>query len=50
MNINDTRRLLHLTERALGDYNALRRGRLTERVTNRIMGRIVSRAMSHLWR
>jgi hypothetical protein len=40
------RSFLYALARLLGDYNAVRRGRLGKRVANRIIGRTV---VSRLW-
>lgn len=50
MTISQTRRALHLLERSLGDYQAVKRGRVGQRIVNRTMGRAVARAMRRLWR
>lgn len=34
------RSFLYLTARLLGDYNAVKRGRVKERIANRIMGKL----------
>lgn len=48
--INKMRRALHLTQRTLGDVEAVRRNRVGQRVVNRVMGRFVSNFMRRLWR
>ena len=48
--INQARRVLRLTERTLGDIQAVQRGRIGQRLANRIMGRAVSRLTRGLWR
>ena len=37
------RSILYTLARLLGDANAVRKGRVTERATNRLMGRLISR-------
>lgn len=44
------RRLLYRLARLLGDWNAIRRGRIGQRAANRIMGRTVGRLTRRLWR
>jgi hypothetical protein len=45
--IGKTRRWLYLGGRVLGDVNAVRRGRVGQRVANRALGRVAGRA---IWR
>jgi hypothetical protein len=49
MTANEWRRLLHLTQRTIGDVDAARRGRIGKRVYNRALGRIANRILSRLW-
>jgi len=44
------RRTFYLTSRALGDLQAVKRGRIGPRITNRVIGRAVNRSMRGLWR
>jgi hypothetical protein len=48
--ISQTRRTLHLLERTLGDYQAVKHGRVGRRITNRLLGRAVGRMMRRVWR
>lgn len=48
MKINKVRRALHLTNRTLGDINAIKRGKIGNRIFNRVLGRIFHIAMSML--
>jgi len=48
--INQARRALFLANRTLGDVNAIKRGRIGQRVTNRVLGRVASGLMRGLWR
>lgn len=41
--LGKTRSALYLAARILGDVNAVRRGRIAQRVRNRILGRLLSR-------
>ena len=50
MKINKLRRQLFLTQRTLGDIQAMRNGRGVQRFENRLMGRLVNRFMRRLWR
>ena len=48
--LNQARRALFLANRILGDINAVKRGRIGQRVTNRVLGRVASGLMRELWR
>lgn len=50
MTLNTARRVSYLVSRTLGDLQAVRRGRIGERIFNRIVGRIVSGLMRSVWR
>jgi hypothetical protein len=50
MSVASTRRLLYTINRALGDYQAVRRGRVRQRIENRLIGRLVGRLTRGLWR
>lgn len=43
----DMRNVLYLLARLLGDYRAVRRGRIGKRVTNKLIGRYI---VPKLWR
>jgi len=43
MSISKIRSLLYLAARILGDINAVRRGKVKQRIKNRIKGKITSR-------
>ena len=44
------RSLLYKLARLLGDVQAVRRGRIGQRVQNRVTGRIVGKLLRRLWR
>jgi len=48
--LTSLRRTLFLSSRTLGDLQAVRRGRISQRITNRVIGRAVNRGMRGLWR
>lgn len=48
--VNQARHALIKTEIMLGDVQAVRRGRIAERLTNRALGRLVNKLMRGLWR
>lgn len=50
MSINKIRRFLHLSNRTLGDFNAIKRGKIGNRVFNRVIGRVLSGVMNSLTR
>lgn len=50
MNINKARRATHRATVLLGDVQAIKTGRIGQRVANRLMGRLVSAIMRGLWR
>lgn len=43
MSIGKIRTILYKTARLLGDINAIKRGRMQERIYNRIVGKITGR-------
>lgn len=47
--LNRLSRALHLTNRTVRDVNAVKRGKVAQRVGNRVMGRLTSKAMKRLW-
>ncbi len=50
VSINKARRATHRATVLLGDIQAVKRGRIGERIANRLMGRLVARLMRGLWR
>lgn len=50
MDINKARRATHRATVLLGDAQAIKRGRIGERVANRIIGRMVARLLRGIWR
>lgn len=50
MNLSQLARFLHRAEVITRDVNAVKKGRVVQRVENRIIGRAVGRAMRGLWR
>lgn len=48
MSLNSWRRGLFLTQRTIGDVNAVKRNRIEQRVWNRILGRVMSNVMKGL--
>lgn len=50
MNWNRIRKAARVVAVVAGDAQAIKRGRVAERVTNRVAGRLVARGMSRLWR
>jgi len=50
VDFNKARRITHKATVLLGDAQAVKRGRYTERVTNRVIGRLVSRLLRSVWR
>ena len=50
MSIARTRRTLYRSARVLGDVQAVRRGRVSQRLVNRGLGRLVGRLLSRLWK
>ena len=48
--ISGMRSTLYKLARLLGDYNALRRGRIVQRVERRAAGRLTARLLSKLFR
>jgi hypothetical protein len=50
MTLSKLRRWLYKGQRALGDVQAVRRGRLAQRLTNRIIGRAVGWLLRKVWR
>jgi hypothetical protein len=50
MTISAFRRLLYLIGRFLADFQAVRRGRVAERVHNRLAGKLLGKATRNLWR
>ena len=49
MSLNKFRRMAFLASRTAGDVNAVKRGKIGQRVANRIMGRAASKAMRGAW-
>lgn len=45
MSINKVRSLLYKTARILGDINAIRRGKILQRIKRRIAGKITGRML-----
>jgi hypothetical protein len=43
MNINKTRSFLYSLARLLGDFNAIKKGRVKERIFNKIIGKLLSK-------
>ncbi len=43
MTVNQTRSLLYTLAKALGDYQAIKSGRVAQRVRRRLLGRLASR-------
>lgn len=50
MTIGKARRTAYRTARVLGDVQAVRRGRVGQRVVNRAIGRTVARSLWSIWR
>lgn len=50
MSVNQTRGLLYKLARLLGDYQAVRRGRMGRRAGRRVAGRATSRGLGRLFR
>lgn len=50
MSVNQTRGLLYRLARWLGDYQAVRRGRVGRRVGRRAVGRVTGRGIGRLFR
>jgi hypothetical protein len=50
MTLNTLRSLFYSLARFLGDVNALRRGRIRQRLGNRIVGRIAGRLLRRIFR
>lgn len=50
MSIAKTRRRTYQAARLLGDVQAVRSGRIGQRLLNRLMGRTVAKAMKGVWR
>lgn len=50
MSINRARKATRRATVILGDVQAVKRGRILERLVNRLLGRGVSRAMRRAWR
>lgn len=48
--LTTARRVNRAVGLALGDAQAVRRGRVGQRVVNRVLGRLVGRAMRGVWR
>ncbi len=48
--MTDVRRILHLTQRTIGDARAIARGRTGQRLFNRIVGRLSNRVLGRIWR
>lgn len=49
MSLNKLSRLLHVTNRTVRDVNAVKRGKVAQRVGNRVMGRATSNLMKRAW-
>jgi len=50
VSINKARRATHRATVLLGDAQAIKTGRIGQRVANRVMGKLVARLMRSLWR
>lgn len=50
MKINDIRSFLYFAAKILGDINAVRRGKIGQRIARRIAGKATGRAMGKMWR
>lgn len=50
MNLSKLARLFGKAAVYTRDVNAVKRGRVKERVANRVMGRLASKLMGRLWR
>ena len=50
MSLSAFRSFLYTFARFLGDVQAVRRGRIGQRIVNRVIGRIGGRVMRRLWR
>lgn len=50
MSLNQTRSILYRVARLLGDFNAVKRGRVGRRIARRAGGRQTSRALGRLFR
>jgi hypothetical protein len=50
MSISKIRSLLYRSARLLGDVNAVRRGKILQRVKNRIIGKLASRFLRRFMR
>lgn len=48
--INQARHALAKTNIILGDVQAVKRGRIAERLTNRMLGRLMNKLVRGLWR
>jgi hypothetical protein len=49
MSISQLRRALYAFSRLLGDINAVRCGKVAERIGNRLLGRLIGKATRPLW-
>lgn len=50
MTISGLRRLLYSFNRLLGDYSAVKRGKVVQRIENRMIGRLLGKFTRGLWR
>jgi hypothetical protein len=50
MNLNSIRSILYSLARILGDVQAVRRGRIGQRIQNRMAGRIADRLLRRIFR
>lgn len=50
MTLSKLARILGKTSIYARDINAVKRGRIGQRITNRIIGRIVNKGMKNVWR
>jgi hypothetical protein len=50
MSVNRTRSLLYSLARFLGDYQAVKNGRIAKRLARRAAGRVTGRGLGHLFR
>lgn len=50
MTIGKVRSWLYFFTKILGDVNAVKRGRVRQRIQNRLVGRTTARILGKLWR
>lgn len=50
MTLQQFARLLHLTQRTVRDVDAVRKGRVGERVANRLIGKVAGNVLRGVWR